>query len=117
MLENPGRPGSPISGQRSDIEVSRCAAQGLWSCSKSRKNKMVPIIIIIIIIYLCILLYSIIYRLLIIINNYVILHNTKALLKTNVVPLLGKLLQSNEESILIPVVGTLQECASEVHTQ
>lgn len=41
MLESPGRPGSPISGERSDIEVSRCAAQGLWSCSRSKKNKMV----------------------------------------------------------------------------
>lgn len=41
MLENPGRPGSPITGQRSDVEVARSAALGLWSCSKSRKNKQV----------------------------------------------------------------------------
>ena len=43
MLESPGRPGSPISGERSDIEVSRAAAQGLWSCSQSKKNKMVSV--------------------------------------------------------------------------
>ncbi len=30
------------------------------------------------------------------------------------IPLLAKLLKSKNESILIPVVGTLQECASEV---
>ena len=41
MLEDPGRPGSPITGQRSDLEVARSAALGLWSCSRSRKNKLV----------------------------------------------------------------------------
>lgn len=41
MLEDPGRPGSPITGERSDVEVARCAALGLWSCSKSKKNKQV----------------------------------------------------------------------------
>ena len=29
-------------------------------------------------------------------------------------PLLAKLLKCNNESVLVPVVGTLQECASEV---
>ena len=41
MLEDPGRPGSPITGQRNDLEVARSAALGLWSCSKSKKNKQV----------------------------------------------------------------------------
>ena len=40
----------------------------------------------------------------------------QALLKTGAVPLLGKLLASTNEEVLIPVVGTLQECASEVST-
>ena len=30
------------------------------------------------------------------------------------IPLLAKLLKSNNENMLIPVVGTLQECAQEV---
>lgn len=30
------------------------------------------------------------------------------------IPLLARLLKSNNEKMLIPVVGTLQECASEV---
>ena len=43
MLEDPGRPGSPITGQRSDLEVARSAALGLWSCSRSKKNKLVSV--------------------------------------------------------------------------
>ena len=35
-------------------------------------------------------------------------------MKTGAVPLLGKLLESEQVDVLIPVVGTLQECASEV---
>ena len=35
-------------------------------------------------------------------------------MKTGAVPLLGKLLESDQVDVLIPVVGTLQECASEV---
>ena len=38
----------------------------------------------------------------------------KALLKTGAVPLLGKLLATDNVDVLIPVVGTLQECSSEV---
>ena len=38
----------------------------------------------------------------------------QALLKTGAVPLLGRLLESEQVDVLIPVVGTLQECASEV---
>lgn len=41
MLENPGWPGSPITGERSDLEVARCAALGLWSCSRSKRSKHV----------------------------------------------------------------------------
>jgi len=39
--------------------------------------------------------------------------NKKAIRKAGAIPMLAKLLQSNNEAILIPVVGTLQECASE----
>ena len=38
----------------------------------------------------------------------------QALLKTGAVPLLGKLLETDDVEVLVPVVGTLQECASEV---
>ena len=38
LLSNPGR---PVTGERSDIEVARSAALALWSCSKSKSNKMV----------------------------------------------------------------------------
>lgn len=76
LLEDPGRPGTPFTGEQSDLDVARSAALGLWSCSKSKSNKT-------------------------------------ALLKTGAVPLLGKLLTSENVDVLIPVVGTLQECASE----
>lgn len=60
-----------------DIEVARCGALALWSCSKSTRNK-------------------------------------EAIRKAGGIQLLGRLLKSPHENILIPVVGTLQECASEV---
>jgi len=41
LIENPGRPGTPVTGERTDLEVARSAALGLWSCSKSRSNKIV----------------------------------------------------------------------------
>uniref|UniRef100_A0A4W6G6V8 Outer dynein arm docking complex subunit 2 n=1 Tax=Lates calcarifer TaxID=8187 RepID=A0A4W6G6V8_LATCA len=59
-----------------DVEVARCGALALWSCSKSTKNK-------------------------------------EAIRKAGGIPLLGRLLKSPHENMLIPVVGTLQECASE----
>ncbi|KAF7658044.1 hypothetical protein LDENG_00018030 [Lucifuga dentata] len=59
-----------------DIEVARCGALALWSCSKSTKNKA-------------------------------------AIRKAGGIPLLGRLLKSPHENMLVPVVGTLQECASE----
>ncbi|KAH9496197.1 Armadillo repeat-containing protein 4 [Bulinus truncatus] len=58
------------------VEVARCGALALWSCSKSKKNK-------------------------------------EAMRKSGAIPLLAKLLKSEHENMLIPVVGTLQECASE----
>jgi len=36
--------------------------------------------------------------------------------KSGLIPLLAKLLKSNRPDLLIPVVGTLQECASDVCT-
>lgn len=65
------------ANQEKDVEVARCGALALWSCSKSTKNK-------------------------------------EAIRKAGGIPLLGRLLKSPRESMLIPVVGTLQECASEV---
>uniref|UniRef100_A0A2C9JK39 Armadillo repeat-containing protein 4 n=1 Tax=Biomphalaria glabrata TaxID=6526 RepID=A0A2C9JK39_BIOGL len=58
------------------VEVARCGALALWSCSKSKKNK-------------------------------------EAMRRAGAIPLLAKLLKSEHENMLIPVVGTLQECASE----
>ena len=60
-----------------DVEVARCGALALWSCSKSTKNK-------------------------------------QAIRKAGAIPMLARLLKSPHEGMLIPVVGTLQECASEV---
>lgn len=69
---------SPMNAEmEKDVEVARCGALALWSCSKSRKNK-------------------------------------EAMRKAGAIPLLAKLLKSPTEDMLIPVVGTLQECASEV---
>ncbi|XP_066573997.1 outer dynein arm-docking complex subunit 2 [Amia ocellicauda] len=62
--------------QEKDIEVARCGALALWSCSKSPRNK-------------------------------------EAIRKAGGIPLLARLLKSPHENMLIPVVGTLQECASE----
>uniref|UniRef100_UPI00398E4B24 outer dynein arm-docking complex subunit 2 isoform X2 n=1 Tax=Pristiophorus japonicus TaxID=55135 RepID=UPI00398E4B24 len=62
--------------QVKDIEVARCGALALWSCSKSKKNKT-------------------------------------AIRRSGGIPLLACLLKSTHENMLIPVVGTLQECASE----
>ncbi|XP_046364085.1 outer dynein arm-docking complex subunit 2-like [Haliotis rufescens] len=68
---------SPMNAEmEKDVEVARCGALALWSCSKSRKNK-------------------------------------EAMRKAGAIPLLAKLLKSPTEDMLIPVVGTLQECASE----
>ncbi|XP_074549652.1 outer dynein arm-docking complex subunit 2 [Halichoeres trimaculatus] len=64
------------ANQEKDVEVARCGALALWSCSKSTKNKV-------------------------------------AIRKAEGIPLLGRLLKSPHENMLIPVVGTLQECASE----
>ena len=41
LLSNPGRPNTPVTGERSDLEVARSAALALWSCSKSKSNKIV----------------------------------------------------------------------------
>ncbi|KAG8443312.1 hypothetical protein GDO86_011923 [Hymenochirus boettgeri] len=62
--------------QEKDIEVARCGALALWSCSKSTRNK-------------------------------------EAIRKAGGIPLLARLLKSPYSNMLIPVVGTLQECASE----
>ncbi|XP_031728280.1 armadillo repeat-containing protein 4 isoform X1 [Anarrhichthys ocellatus] len=67
---------SLTANQEKDVEVARCGALALWSCSKSTKNK-------------------------------------EAIRKAGGVFLLGRLLKSRHEDMLIPVVGTLQECASE----
>ena len=40
--------------------------------------------------------------------------NKDAIKKANAIPMLARLLKSSHEGMLIPVVGTLQECASEV---
>ena len=40
--------------------------------------------------------------------------NKQAIKKAGAIPMLAKLLKSSHEGMLIPVVGTLQECASEV---
>ncbi|XP_004693004.1 PREDICTED: armadillo repeat-containing protein 4 [Condylura cristata] len=59
-----------------NVEVARCGALALWSCSKSFANK-------------------------------------EAIRKAGGIPLLARLLKTSHENMLIPVVGTLQECASE----
>ena len=42
--------------------------------------------------------------------------NKQAIRRAGGIPLLARLLKSSNEAMLIPVVGTLQECASEVST-
>ena len=43
LIESPGRPGTPVTGERTDLDVARSAALGLWSCSKSKSNKAVSV--------------------------------------------------------------------------
>ncbi|ERE77112.1 armadillo repeat-containing protein 4 [Cricetulus griseus] len=69
-------PTQPSLYETRDVEVARCGAQALWSCSKSHSNK-------------------------------------EAIRKAGGIPLLARLLKTSHEDMLIPVVGTLQECASE----
>lgn len=40
--------------------------------------------------------------------------NKESIRRAGGIPLLGRLLKSSQKNMLIPVVGTLQECASEV---
>lgn len=60
-----------------ELEVARCGALALWSCSKSARARI-------------------------------------AMKKAGVIPLLTSLLKTNYEALLIPVIGILEECASEV---
>ncbi|XP_051061564.1 outer dynein arm-docking complex subunit 2 [Phodopus roborovskii] len=69
-------PTQPSLYETRDVEVARCGALALWSCSKSHSNK-------------------------------------EAIRKAGGIPLLARLLKTSHEDMLIPVVGTLQECASE----
>ncbi|XP_045145776.1 outer dynein arm-docking complex subunit 2 [Echinops telfairi] len=69
-------PPQPSLYETRDVEVARCGAQALWSCSKSYSNK-------------------------------------EAIRKAGGIPLLARLMKTSHEDMLIPVVGTLQECASE----
>ena len=43
MIEDLEQPEKPITGERTNLEVARSAALGLWSCSKSRSNKIVSV--------------------------------------------------------------------------
>ncbi|KAI5103609.1 armadillo repeat-containing protein 4 isoform X1, partial [Silurus meridionalis] len=76
LLECAPKPTTLSTEQEKDVEVARCGALALWSCSKSTRNK-------------------------------------EAIRKAGAIPLLGRLLKSPQNNVLIPVVGTLQECASE----
>lgn len=72
--------GASVGAERErDMEVARCGALALWSCSKSTRNK-------------------------------------EAIRRAGGIPLLARLLRSPQKNMLIPAVGTLQECASEVCT-
>ncbi|XP_006887151.1 PREDICTED: armadillo repeat-containing protein 4 [Elephantulus edwardii] len=74
--QNSSEPSQPSLYEATDVDVARCGAQALWSCSKSYANK-------------------------------------EAIRKAGGIPLLAQLLKTSHEDMLIPVVGTLQECASE----
>ncbi|VDN97560.1 unnamed protein product, partial [Rodentolepis nana] len=63
-------------GAVSELEVARCGALALWSCSKSARAR-------------------------------------RAMKKAGVILLLARLLKSKYEPLLIPVIGILEECASE----
>ncbi|XP_037693295.1 armadillo repeat-containing protein 4 isoform X1 [Choloepus didactylus] len=74
--QNSTEPPQPSLYETRDVEVARCGALALWSCSKSYANK-------------------------------------EAIRLAGGIPLLARLLKTSHQNMLIPVVGTLQECASE----
>ncbi|XP_034499886.1 armadillo repeat-containing protein 4 isoform X3 [Ailuropoda melanoleuca] len=74
--QNSGEPAQSSLYDARDVEVARCGALALWSCSKSYANK-------------------------------------EAIRRAGGILLLAGLLKTSHENMLIPVVGTLQECASE----
>ncbi|XP_069854306.1 outer dynein arm-docking complex subunit 2 isoform X1 [Dipodomys merriami] len=74
--QSTAEPTLPSLYETRDVEVARCGALALWSCSKSHSSK-------------------------------------EAIRKAGGIPLLARLLKTSHENMLIPVVGTLQECASE----
>uniref|UniRef100_H0X7M6 Outer dynein arm docking complex subunit 2 n=1 Tax=Otolemur garnettii TaxID=30611 RepID=H0X7M6_OTOGA len=74
--QNSTEPAQSSLYEARDVEVARCGALALWSCSKSYANK-------------------------------------EAIRRAGGIPLLARLLKTSHENMLIPVVGTLQECASE----
>ncbi|KAM8804069.1 outer dynein arm-docking complex subunit 2 [Rhynchonycteris naso] len=74
--QSSAEPAQPSLYDARDVEVARCGALALWSCSKSYANK-------------------------------------EAIRKAGGIPLLARLLKTSHENMMIPVVGTLQECASE----
>ncbi|XP_053428821.1 outer dynein arm-docking complex subunit 2 [Nycticebus coucang] len=74
--QNSTEPAQSSLYEARDVEVARCGALALWSCSKSNANK-------------------------------------EAIRRAGGIPLLARLLKTSHENMLIPVVGTLQECASE----
>ncbi|XP_016067239.1 PREDICTED: armadillo repeat-containing protein 4 [Miniopterus natalensis] len=76
--QNSAEPAQSSLYDARDVEVARCGALALWSCSKSYANK-------------------------------------EAIRKAGGIPLLARLLKTSHENMLIPVVGTLQECASEAN--
>ena len=41
-------------------------------------------------------------------------HNKEIMRKSGVVPLMGKLLKSIHIDVVVPIMGTIQECASQV---
>ncbi|XP_058153756.1 outer dynein arm-docking complex subunit 2 [Dasypus novemcinctus] len=76
--QNSTEPAQPSLYETRDVEVARCGALALWSCSKSYANK-------------------------------------EAIRLAGGIPLLARLLKTSHQNMLIPVVGTLQECASEAN--
>lgn len=87
-----------------NTDVARCGAKALWSLAKSSKNKEVQnpnLIFFSNLRSLC---------------NFIIWKSKisfKAIRQAGAIPLLAKLVVGTDVSLVVPVVGILQECASD----
>lgn len=90
-----------LDAPEDDREVTRCGAIALWSLAKSTKNKEVCDA------------YLNFYNHIYLPADISLIVLKKAIRRAGAIPLLAKLVIRDDVSLVVPVVGILQECASD----